>query len=289
MLKGDTFYKSHYSIFGIRVEFPGCKWSLDGPIINIWDPRLLLCWSTHHYNHIAVLLLKAVLQDQLAQISQIMTNTCKYHRNLMKFAWTSILLWYLISPYISVVLQKHILPSSRKEHWRAEFPTSFFSKSKGMSSTQRSWKVWKKCGKVFVLELLGEKKITVVAQYVHLTITNTLPETNIAPENWPSEKETSIPTKLVYMLCRNRVHLLLLMVHASGESVDMKPFFQPMLTGLDSMPPSNRMTSGKQILKLSATYLTTWFSSWWLNQSIWKMCVRQIGNHFPQNRGEILK
>ena len=126
-----------------------------------------------------------------------------------------------------------------------------------MSSTQRSWKVWKKCGKVFVLELLGEKKITVVAQYVHLTITNTLPETNIAPENWPSEKETSIPTKLVYMLCRNRVHLLLLMVHASGESVDMKPFFQPMLTGLDSMPPSNRMTSGKQILKLSATYLTT--------------------------------
>ena len=153
-------------------------------------------------------------------------------------------------------------------------------------------KVWES----FCIGAVRWKKITVVAQYVHLTITNTLPETNIAPENWPSEKETSIPTKLVYVLCRNRVHLLLLMVHASGESVDMKkypkwiqPFFQPMPTGLDSMPPSNRMTSGKQILKLSATYLTTWFSSWWLNQSIWKMCVRQIGNHFPQNRGEILK
>ena len=53
--------------------------------------------------------------------------------------------------------------------------------------------------------------------------------------------------------------------------------------------PSNRMTSGKQNLKFSATYLTTWFSSWWLNQPTWKMCVRQIGNHFPQNRGENFK
>ena len=31
-----------------------------------------------------------------------------------------------------------------------------------------------------------------------IIVTDTLPETNIAPENWPSQEETSIPTPSIF-------------------------------------------------------------------------------------------
>lgn len=153
MLKGDTFYKSHYSIFGIRVEFPGCKWSLDGPIINIWDPQAA---ALREHSPLQPYRSASPESSALRSIGsnhtklwQIHANACKYDRNLPEHQY---------SFDISVVLQKHFLPSSRKEHWRAEFPTSFFSKSKGMSSTQRSWKVWQNVWESFGLGAVGWKK-----------------------------------------------------------------------------------------------------------------------------------
>ncbi len=67
-------------------------------------------------------------------------------------------------------------------------PRSAFASSRSSLEVEPAWSAWEKTTKANALWKNGDR-------------TNTRPETNIAPENRPSQKETSIPTIHFQGLC----------------------------------------------------------------------------------------
>ena len=166
MLKGDTFYKSHYSIFGIRVEFPGCKWSLDGPIINIWDPQ-----AAALREHSPLQPYRSASPESSAprpigsnhtKLWQIHANTIEIWWNLPEHQYSFDIYPYSfdISIYLSSTLATHFLPSSR--NWKNTEELSFqqvsFRRARECPARKGAGKCGKSVGKFLYWSCWVKKK-----------------------------------------------------------------------------------------------------------------------------------
>lgn len=172
MLKGDTFYKSHYSIFGIRVEFAGCKWSLDGPIINIWDPQ-----AAALQEHSPLQPYRSASPESSAprpigtnhtKLWQIHANTIEIWWNLPEHQHS-----FDISIYLSSTPETHpTIFAQLKSTEELSFQQVSFRRARECPARKGAGKCGKNVGKFLSWSCWVKKTYhSGVAQYVHLTIT----------------------------------------------------------------------------------------------------------------------